>query len=130
MIRTVKVMLCPNNKQSTKLFECAGTARFIYNWVIDYEKLNYECDLPFINDYELRKRLTKLKKKHPKFMWLNSYSNNIAKQAVKDACNAYLNFFDGIRDFQIAKVAENQNRVSMLIPIKSVLQILMSNLKS
>ena len=99
MIRTVKVMLCPNNKQSTKLFECAGTARFIYNWVIDYEKLNYECDLPFINDYELRKRLTKLKKKHPKFMWLNSYSNNIAKQAVKDACNAYLNFFDGITGF-------------------------------
>ncbi len=99
MIRTVKVMLCPNNRQRTKLFECAGTARFIYNWVLDYEQLNYECDLPFISDYKLRKRLTELKKTHPKFMWLNDYSNNIAKQAVKDACNAYLNFFNGTTGF-------------------------------
>ena len=37
MIRTIKVMLCPNNRQRTQLFECAGTARFIYNWVLDYE---------------------------------------------------------------------------------------------
>ena len=99
MIRTVKVMLCPNNRQRTKLFECAGTARFIYNWVLDYEQLNYECDLPFVSDYKLRKRLTELKKTHPKFMWLNDYSNNIAKQAVKDACNAYLNFFNGTTGF-------------------------------
>ena len=92
-------MLCPNQKQKTKLFECAGTARFIYNWVLDYEQINYDCDKGFINDYELRKRLTELKQTHEKFMWLNNYSNNIAKQAVKDACNAYLNFFKGITEF-------------------------------
>ena len=99
MIKTVKVMLRPNNRQKAKLFACAGTARFIYNWVLDYEQINYECDNGFINDYELRKRLTELKKTHSKFMWLNDYSNNIAKQAVKDACNAYLNFFKGISEF-------------------------------
>ncbi len=99
MIKTIKVMLCPNNRQQTKLFECAGTARFIYNWVLDYEQINYECDNGFINDYELRKRLTELKKTYSGFMWLNNYSNNIAKQAVKDACNAYLNFFKGITEF-------------------------------
>ena len=76
-------MLCPNQKQKTKLFECAGTARFIYNWVLDYEQINYDCDNGFVRDYELRKRLTALKQTHPKFMWLNDYSNNIAKQAVK-----------------------------------------------
>ena len=99
MIKTIKVMLCPNQKQKTKLFACAGTARFIYNWVLDYEQINYDCDKGFINDYELRKRLTELKQTHEKFMWLNNYSNNIAKQAVKDACNAYLNFFKGITEF-------------------------------
>ena len=61
--------------------------------------LNYECNNSFVSDYELRKRLTELKKTHSKFMWLNDYSNNIAKQAVKDACNAYLNFFKGITEF-------------------------------
>jgi len=107
-------MLCPNKKQRTKLFECAGTARFIYNWVLDYEQLNYECDLPFINDYELRKRLTELKKTHPKFMWLNNYSNNIAKQAVKDACNAYLNFFKGITGFPNYK-SRRKSRLSFYV---------------
>ena len=99
MIKTIKVMLCPNNRQKTKLFECAETARFIYNWVLDYEQINYECDNSFVSDYELRKRLTELKQTHPKFMWLNDYSNNIAKQAVKDTCNAYLKFFKGISKF-------------------------------
>lgn len=92
-------MLQPNKKQRRRLFECAGAARFVYNWVLDYEKLNHECDLPFVTDYELRKRLTELKKTHLKFMWLNDYSNNIAKQAVKDACIAYLNFFKGKTGF-------------------------------
>jgi len=99
VIKTIKVMLCPNQKQKTKLFECAGTARFIYNWVLDYEQINYDCDNGFVSDYKLRKRLTELKQTHEKFMWLNNYSNNIAKQAVKDACNAYLNFFKGITEF-------------------------------
>ena len=43
--------------------------------------------------------MTELKQTHSKFTWLNNYSNNIAKQAVKDACNAYLNFFKGIAGF-------------------------------
>ncbi len=38
MIKSIKVMLEPNNKQETKLFQCAGTARFAYNWALDREK--------------------------------------------------------------------------------------------
>ena len=79
MIKTIKVMLCPNNRQKTKLFECAGTARFIYNWVLDYEQINYECDNGFVGDHELRKRLTELKKTHSRFMCLNNCSNNIVR---------------------------------------------------
>ena len=69
-------MLQPNKKQRTKLFECAGTARFIYNWVLDYEQINYDCDNGFVSDYELRKKLTELKQTHEKFIWLNNYSNS------------------------------------------------------
>ncbi|MBO5435964.1 helix-turn-helix domain-containing protein, partial [bacterium] len=95
MIKTVRVMLIPNNKQNTKLFECAGVARYIYNWTLNYQKLNYEIGNDFLSDNELRKTLTVLKATNPKFAWLNCYSNNIAKQAVKDACKAYINFFKG-----------------------------------
>lgn len=95
MIRTVRVMLCPNNKQNTKLFECAGTARFVFNWVIWYQKINYEFGYSFQNDVNLRRVLTQLKHNNPKFQWLEKYSNDIAKQAVKDACSAFHKFFKG-----------------------------------
>lgn len=42
MIKTMKVMLLPNNKQKTKLFECAGTARYVYNWALSYERAVYK----------------------------------------------------------------------------------------
>lgn len=99
MIKTFKVMLCPNNKQNTCLFKCAGTSRFIYNWVLEYQQINYEFGYNFVNDYELRKVLTRLKRENPKFKWLNDYSNNIAKQAVKDACLAYQRFFKGVSKY-------------------------------
>ena len=98
MIKTIKVMLLPNNKQKTKLFECAGTARFAYNWALGYEKANYEAGNPFLSHYELRRIFTELKQQE-KYAWLNDYSNNITKQAIKDACTAYQNFFKGIAEF-------------------------------
>lgn len=99
MIKTIKVMLCPNNKQKTKLFECAGTARFAYNWALSYQQMNYDIGNDFISDCDLRKILTYLKTNNDKFKWLNHYSNNIAKQAVKDACTAYKKFFSGIAKY-------------------------------
>lgn len=93
MIRTYKVMLLPNNRQRTKLFECAGVARWAYNWALVQEKESYENGGKFLNDDEIRKRLTQLKKTE-EYAWLNNYSNNITKQAIKDACQAYINFFE------------------------------------
>ena len=98
MIKTIKVMLLPNNKQRTKLFECAGTARFAYNWALGYEKANYEAGNSFLSHYELRRIFTELKTQS-EYAWLNDYSNNITKQAIKDACAAYQNFFKGIAGF-------------------------------
>ena len=42
MIKTIRVMLIPNNKQKTKLFQYANTARFAYNWTLGREKENYK----------------------------------------------------------------------------------------
>ena len=88
-------MLLPNNKQRSKLFANAGTARFAYNWALSYEQMNYEIGNGFMSDYDLRKVFTQLKKTD-KLKWLNDYSNNTTKQAIKDACNAYKNFFKGL----------------------------------
>ena len=98
MIKTIKVMLCPNNRQRSKLFECAGVARFAYNWALCYEKSNYETGNKFVSDCDLRKIFTVLKNSE-EYHWLNNYSNNIPKQAIKDAVKSYQNFFKGLTKF-------------------------------
>lgn len=94
MIKSTKVRLNPNNKQLTKLFQYAGTARFAYNWAIAREQENYKQGNKFLSDNELRKEFTQLKKQ-AEYQWLNEVSNNVTKQAIKDACNTYKRFFKG-----------------------------------
>ena len=94
MIKSIKVRLHPNNKQLTKLFQYAGCARFAYNWAIAREEENYKQGNKFLSDNKLRKEFTQLKKQ-PEYQWLNQVSNNVTKQAIKDACNAYKIFFKG-----------------------------------
>lgn len=91
-------MLMPNNKQKTKLFQYANTARFAYNWALGREKENYENGGKFLSDGELRKEFTQLKKTE-EYAWLNKVSNNVTKQAIKDACEAYRRFFKGYSRF-------------------------------
>lgn len=94
MIKSIKVRLNPNKKQLTKLFQYAGCARFAYNWAIAREQENYKQGNKFLLDNELRKEFTQLKKL-PDCKWLNEVSNNVTKQAIKDACNTYKRFFKG-----------------------------------
>ena len=94
MIKSIKVRLNPNNKQLTKLFQYAGCDRFAYNWVISREQDNYKQGNKFLSDSELRKEFTQLKKQS-EYQWLNEVSNNVTKQAIKDACNTYKRFFKG-----------------------------------
>ena len=90
--------MVPNNKQKTKLFQYANAARFAYNWALGRERENYKSGCKFISDGEMRKEFTQLKKTD-KYSWLNEISNNVTKQAIKDACNAYQRFFKGYSKF-------------------------------
>lgn len=91
-------MLIPNNKQKTKLFQYAGVSRFSYNWTLGKQQDNYKNGGKFISDNDLRKEFTQLKKTE-EYKWLNDISNNVTKQAIKDACNSYKRFFKGQSKF-------------------------------
>ena len=91
-------MLIPNNKQKTKLFQYANIARFAYNWALEQEQKNYKSGGKFLSDVDLRKEFTKMKQTQ-EYKWLNDVSNNVAKQAIKDACDAYKRFFKGLSRF-------------------------------
>ena len=95
MIKTIRVMLNPNDKQQTRLFQFAGSARFAYNWALSEETKNHAEGGKFISDYELRRRFTVFKNE-PNNQWLYTISNNVCKQAIKDAIIAYQKFFKGL----------------------------------
>lgn len=57
---------------------------------------NYKNGGKFIPDGTLRKEITQLKKNE--LNWLSDVSNNVAKQAVKDACDHTKDFS---KDYQV-----------------------------
>ncbi|WP_337425990.1 transposase, partial [Gallintestinimicrobium sp.] len=79
-------------------FQYAGASRFAYNWALAREKENYEKGGRFIPDTELRKEFTRLRNSD-EYAWLLNVSNNVTKQAIKDACSAYKNFFKGLQRY-------------------------------
>jgi len=117
LIKTIKVMLIPNNKQTTKLFQYAGATRFAYNWALAREQKNHEEGGKFVSDNDLRKEFTVLKHTD-EYAWLNSVSNNVTKQAIKDACESYKRFFKGLSEFPKYKSKKKSKPSFFQDPIK------------
>ena len=92
MIKSFKVMLIPNNKQRTRLFQFAGSARFAYNWALKKEITAFKNEEKFISHYDLRKEFTLLRNS-AEYSWLKKISNNVTKQAIIDLDTAYKKFF-------------------------------------
>lgn len=98
MFKSIRVMLHPNNKQRTKLFQCFGVSRFAYNWALNRQQENYKNGGKFISAFDLEKEFTQLKKIE-EYSWLNNYSSFISIMAIMDACTAFKNFFNRNSDF-------------------------------
>jgi len=97
MILGRKVRLFPSEEQEKALWSSAGTARFVYNWTLARQEENYKSGNKFISDNDLRKEITQMKKEE-ECRWLSEVSNNVAKQAVKDACDAYKRYFKKVSE--------------------------------
>lgn len=95
MILAKKVRIKPTKEQEKQLWKSVGTSRWVYNWAISRQQETYQKGLKFLPDGVLRKEITQIKKQD-EFKWLGEVSNNVAKQAVKDACDAYKKFFKGL----------------------------------
>ena len=93
----------------TRLFQYAGCARFAYNWAISREQENHKLGNKFSSDNELRKEFTQFKK-HKEYQWLSKISNNVTKQAIKDACNSYKRFFKGLSKYPKFKSKKNSKQ--------------------
>jgi putative transposase len=96
MITSFKIRLEPNDKQNSLLFGCAGTGRWAYNFAINRIQDYYKETGKTLLDGAIRRELTQLKQNNDEYKWLYRYSNNITKQAIKDAGRAYQKFFKGL----------------------------------
>ena len=85
---------------------------------LEEEKKNHEAGNKFLSDYELRKRFTQLKQQD-KYKWLYTISNNVCKQAIKDAVNAYKKFFEGLACFPRYK-SRKRNRPSFYVDTSKI----------
>lgn len=109
MIISKKVRLRPTKVQEAQLWKSVGTARWVYNWTLERQQENHKNGGKFIYDNQLRKEITQLKKQDD-YKWLGDVSNDIAKQAVKDACNSYKKFFKGQSKFPRFKSRRNSKK--------------------
>lgn len=98
MILAKKIRLKPTPEQEQQLWKSAGTSRWAYNWTLAKQQENYERGGKFISHEDLRKELTILKQTD-EYAWLFEVSNNVTKQAIKDACEAFKKFFKGLTKF-------------------------------
>ncbi|MED1785854.1 transposase [Brevibacillus fortis] len=92
MLLAMKVRLKPTPEQENQLWKSAGTARWAYNWTLARQEENYRNGGKFLPNTILRKELTQVKLSK-NYVWLYDVSNDVTKQAVKDACDAYKKFF-------------------------------------
>lgn len=119
MIKTYKVMLLPNHQQKTKLFQYADVARFAYNWALERQMVQFKNGGSFLSDGVLRKEFTQFKKTEAG-NWLNNISNNVAKQAIKDCCMAFQNFF---REYKKTGVKYSKQKIEHFARIGKALTV-------
>lgn len=102
MLVAKKIRLKPTTEQEILFFKSAGVARWSYNYFLSEQNRVYEeylnngkVGLCFVKESELRKYINNVLKKTT-HTWLKEVGSNVMKQAVKDANEAYQNYFKGL----------------------------------
>ena len=109
MIKSIKVMLLPNDKQATKLFQNANAAKYAYNWTVALQMETFTQTGKYLPEGDTRKLFTQHKQEKP---WLYEASNNAAKQAIKDCCDAFWRFIAEKMKLGYKPYSSNQIRQS------------------
>src|SRR6266571_967058 len=99
--RGYKTELDATVRQHILLCQCAGTARFAYNYGLVRKQEVYAESSKFISTIDLQKELTA--RKHTDLPWLKDVSKWIVQNALRDLDQAYDNFFRRVRERKAGK---------------------------
>jgi putative transposase len=85
--RAYKTKLKPTREQVELLTQCAGCARFVYNWAIDKKAEAYASGDVIPNYVALGREITKMR--NTSHQWMRSVSSIIPNEALQDADAAW-----------------------------------------
>ncbi|MFQ5979470.1 MAG: RNA-guided endonuclease InsQ/TnpB family protein [Candidatus Heimdallarchaeota archaeon] len=101
MLRTrgYRFELKVNNKECTLLRQCAGTARFAWNWGLADRNTRYQNkqgNERFTDAMKQHKQLNALK--YTDFPWMYHYSKCVPQEALRNLDQAFQNFYQNRKD--------------------------------
>src|SRR3989442_4124969 len=103
--RGYKTELDPTVNQHILLCQCAGTARFAYNYGLARKQEVYKERGKSISAIDLQKELTT--RKHTDLPWLKGVSKWIVQNDLRDLDQAYEHFFRRVRERKAGKKQQN-----------------------
>ena len=95
-----------SSETMTRVFELAGTVRFLYNRFIDISKEYYNENKKYMTFFKMCKKLTEMRQ-DPEFAWLQKYHVTPERYALKDLNNAFRRFFSNKRRYPKYKSRKN-----------------------
>lgn len=93
-MKTYKIRLLPTKEQEELMWKHIGCCRFIWNWGLEIQKVEYSSSGKKLSSFDLIKKLTPLKKEE-QYAWLNEVLNASLVTTLRDLDKAYSNFFRG-----------------------------------
>lgn len=94
MLRAYKTELLLNDKERTALMQCAGVARFVFNWALR-DRINRYQDDQSTNKFEQKRRFNALKDEL--CPWIRTMPYTIEAQEFDNCDLAFKNFFRRIK---------------------------------
>lgn len=93
-----RIALDPSKEQSELFAQCAGIARFSWNWALDrwqkaYAAGKLDPSLPSLSEASLRRDLNAIKAEE--FPWMLRAPKAVPQQAIKNLGSAFKAFFEG-----------------------------------
>jgi putative transposase len=92
MLKGFKIRLFPTKEQEEKLWKSVGTARWVWNWGLNFRIELYKNEGKSIGSYDLKKEFTKVRNSEG-MEWLKEVSAKVASTAIFDLDEAYKAFY-------------------------------------
>ena len=108
--------LYPSKEDQVLLSKHFGSARFIYNTMLEFKQYYYNKTGINLNHAELCKALTHLKKLE-EYSWLNEVNAQALQAVIRDLDNAFKNFYEKRANFPKFK-SKKTNKFSFRVPQK------------